>query len=76
MPQIRANVKPCCVTVLIRWRLPRVIADFPPMRSSDELKKVTDGVLRINDAMIRQSQLPESVVTEAAISLKRPNYWT
>lgn len=53
----------------------RVIAVFPPKRRSEELLKMTDGMLRINDAIVRQSQLPESVVTEAGISLKRPNHW-
>ena len=53
----------------------RVIAVFPPKRHSAELGRLADGVLRINDATIRQSQLPESVVSPAGISLKRPNYW-
>jgi uncharacterized LabA/DUF88 family protein len=54
----------------------RVIAVFPPKRNSAELGRLADGVLRISDANIRQSQLPAAVVSPAGISLKRPNYWT
>lgn len=54
----------------------RVVAVFPPKRHSSELTRVADGILRISDANIRQSQLPVSVVNTTGISLKRPNYWT
>lgn len=71
-----SDLCPAVRSVKRLWPTKRVIAVFPPKRRSEELKKVTDGVLGINDAIVRQSQLPESVVTDAGISLKRPNYWT
>lgn len=44
-------------------------------RHSAELANVTNRVLRISDANIRQSQLPVEVVSESGVSLKRPAYW-
>jgi uncharacterized LabA/DUF88 family protein len=53
----------------------RIIAAFPPRRNSDDLKKAVDGYLSIADATVRQSQLPESVVTATGITLSRPKRW-
>lgn len=54
----------------------RIIAAFPPRRHSAELKRVVDGYTNIGDAKIRQAQLPDEVVTEAGVVLRRPKHWT
>jgi uncharacterized LabA/DUF88 family protein len=54
----------------------RIIAAFPPRRHSAELKRVVDGYTNIGDAKIRQSQLPDEVVTGAGVVLRRPKHWT
>jgi uncharacterized LabA/DUF88 family protein len=54
----------------------RIIAVFPPRRHSEDLRKATDGLVKINDVSIRNSQLPPTVVNAAGITLTRPKYWT
>lgn len=46
--------------------------NLPPKRHSSELGRVTDGVLRISDASVRQSRLPASVVSPAGILPETP----
>ena len=52
-----------------------IVGLFPPRRSSDPLRKAVDRVLHIDVATLRQSQLPEEVVTTAGMKLTRPVYW-
>lgn len=53
----------------------RVVAAFPPKRSSEELRRVCRTSFTISDAKIRQSLLPDLVVTTAGIALRRPDRW-
>jgi hypothetical protein len=53
----------------------RVLAVFPPRRSSDPLRKVADRILHIDQTMLRRSQLPDEIVTANEIKLARPSYW-
>jgi uncharacterized LabA/DUF88 family protein len=54
----------------------RIIAAFPPRRHSADLKRVVDGYVNIGDDKIRRAQLPNEVVTEAGVVLRRPKHWT
>ena len=54
----------------------RIIVAFPPARHSAELKRVADGYLAIGADKIRRAQLPDEVVTEAGVVLRRPKHWT
>jgi uncharacterized LabA/DUF88 family protein len=54
----------------------RVIAMFPPRRRSDDIRRVTDGLLRIDQRMLRQSQLPAKVIKATGGAIERPAYWT
>lgn len=54
----------------------QVVAVFPPLRSSDPLRKVVDRTLHIDQRMLRRSQLPDEVVTAGGIKLSRPAYWS
>ncbi|MGH3917293.1 MAG: NYN domain-containing protein [Pseudonocardiaceae bacterium] len=53
----------------------RIVVAFPPRRRSGDLKKTVDGFLSIGDDKIRQSQLPQTVVMAAGITLHRPKHW-
>lgn len=53
----------------------RIVAAFPPGRHSAELKRVVDGFMFIGDDKIRRAQLPNEVVTEAGVVLRRPEHW-
>lgn len=54
----------------------RIVSVFPPLRSSDPLRKVVDRTLHIDKAMLRRSQLPPEIVTSNGIKLSRPTYWS
>jgi uncharacterized LabA/DUF88 family protein len=54
----------------------QIVAVFPPLRSSDPLRKVVDRTLHIDQRMLRRSQLPDEVVTASGIKLSRPAYWS
>ena len=54
----------------------RVIAVFPPRRHSEDLRKAANGMIKINDVTVRNSQLPPLVVTATGITLTRPKHWT
>jgi uncharacterized LabA/DUF88 family protein len=54
----------------------RIIAAFPPDRHSSELKRTVDGYVAIGGDKIRRSQLPNEVVTDAGVVLRRPKHWT
>mgnify|MGYP001794195336 CR=1 FL=1 len=53
----------------------RIIVAFPPGRRSTELKRVVDGWVFIGEDKVRQAQLPDEVVTETGIVLRRPKHW-
>lgn len=54
----------------------RVVVAFPPRRQSAELRRVVNGaVLRVSEAMLRRSQLPDPVVSQAGHHYDRPAYW-
>jgi uncharacterized LabA/DUF88 family protein len=54
----------------------RVIAAFPPRRSSGELRRTADAALTIGDAKIRQAQLPETITSSSGQVFSRPKHWT
>jgi hypothetical protein len=53
-----------------------VVVAFPPGRSSDRLRKVAGSRLRINESMLRRSQLPKEIVAPNGVRLTKPAYWT
>lgn len=53
----------------------RVIAMFPPRRTSYELRQTAHGWITISDSKIRQSQLPDVVTTAGGVKLVRPVEW-
>ncbi|MFL6121418.1 NYN domain-containing protein [Actinophytocola sp.] len=53
----------------------RIIAAFPPDRHSAELKRVVDGFVFVGNDKVRRAQLPDKVVTEAGVVLRRPKQW-
>lgn len=52
----------------------RVIAVFPPARSSGDLRRTAQGVLQLSQTPLRQSQLPDAVQTPAR-TYQRPPHW-
>lgn len=53
----------------------RVYVAFPPKRHSNHLKSLAHNHFRINETMLRASQLPETVTTPAGAILSRPERW-
>jgi uncharacterized LabA/DUF88 family protein len=53
----------------------RVVALFPPRRSSADLKRIVDGYTSIGQDKIRRAQLPSKVITHEGVALVRPTYW-
>ena len=54
----------------------RIIAVFPSRRHSEDLRKAANGMIKISDVTVRNSQLPPLVVTATGITLTRPKHWT
>lgn len=54
----------------------RIIAAFPPGRHSADLKRVVDGFMFIGNDKIRQAQLPDEVMTDTGVTLRRPKLWS
>lgn len=52
----------------------RLVALFPPRRSSHQLEVLADATLRIFDRTPERHQLPDPVVT-SAMRIARPAYW-
>lgn len=50
----------------------RVICVFPPRRISKELNKACNGVFHLNEADLRQNQLPDQIVKPDGFALERP----
>ena len=61
----------------IRARFPakRVLIAFPPMRNSASLQAEASNFFRIGADKLRNSQLPDPVVTPSGITLARPGTW-
>jgi uncharacterized LabA/DUF88 family protein len=53
----------------------RFISVFPPLRRSDPLRVVSDGVYSLGRDKLRRAQLPDKVVTSGGIVLERPPHW-
>ena len=49
---------------------------FPPCRHSEDLRKAANGMIKIYDVAVRNSQLPPLVVTATGITLTRLKHWT
>ena len=54
----------------------KIIAAFPPRRRSEALRRACDGVLHINETILRASQLPAVVQAADGRKYQRPTYWT
>jgi len=52
----------------------RVIAVFPPARTSGDLRRTAHGSMQLGQAPLRQSQLPEAVETPKR-TYERPVHW-
>lgn len=53
----------------------RVIVVMPPERTSERLKQTANGWLRLGEAIIRQSQLPDPVIIPSGHLINRPQKW-
>jgi len=53
----------------------RVIVAFPPNRYSHELKQVASGFVHVNASQLRNSQLPDPVVSATGFALRCPAKW-
>jgi len=53
----------------------KVIAAFPPSRTSWELKQVVNAYFIIGEGKLRKSQFPKEVVKENGYIIKRPERW-
>lgn len=62
----------------VRQRFPgkRIIVAFPPKRHSAELKRVATGHLHIAEDKLRNSQLPDPVISPSGFAFARPATWT
>jgi hypothetical protein len=54
----------------------RVIAVFPPGRSSFDVRNAADGTFTLGEANLRQSQLPPQVTRPDGFVLQRPAHWS
>ncbi|MBU0673019.1 MAG: NYN domain-containing protein [Proteobacteria bacterium] len=61
----------------VRERFPdkRVVIALPPKRHSQQLTLAANGAFTIGEAKLRQSQLPDKVVTTGGYILQRPEHW-
>ncbi|MEO3800625.1 NYN domain-containing protein [Nonomuraea sp. B1E8] len=53
----------------------RIVTLFPPRRRSESLRQVSDAWFPLGDAILRQSQLPDTVRTPDGAVYHRPPYW-
>jgi uncharacterized LabA/DUF88 family protein len=53
----------------------QVVVLFPPARRSTQLEQAASGVIKLGEALLRQSQLPATVTTASGYVLKRPDHW-
>jgi uncharacterized LabA/DUF88 family protein len=53
----------------------RVVVVFPPKRNSAELQRAASGHLRLGEDKLRNSLLPDPVLTPAGVSLRQPETW-
>jgi len=53
----------------------RLIAAFPPGRTSAAVRSAADGAFHVGQAKIRQAQLPEAVMSPHGVTLRRPACW-
>jgi uncharacterized LabA/DUF88 family protein len=54
----------------------RLVAVFPPRRSSYDLRQTADATLNIWDRVPERHQLPNPVYTVAGTAIHRPSHWT
>jgi uncharacterized LabA/DUF88 family protein len=70
-----SDLVPPLRTIRARFPAKRVIVAFPPERSSFDLRNIAHGAFTIGTANLRQSQLPDTVVTPNGVDLHRPTTW-
>jgi len=54
----------------------RVVAAFPPARSSEDLKRVVSGYLMIGHGVLARSLFPDQIVRADGFVLSRPASWS
>jgi hypothetical protein len=54
----------------------KIVTIFPPNRHSDDLRRHSDAVLRIDRARLGRSLLPPKLRKPDGIVLERPPYWS
>lgn len=59
-----------------RLKSKSLIAAFPPNRYSNELAKIVNGVMHINENVLRRSQLPNTLTRADGYLLRRPIEWS
>ena len=62
-------------TVLRRFPDKKVVVAFPPMRFSKSLHSSATSDIRVDQLMLRNSQLPAQIVKPDGYTLKRPPSW-
>lgn len=53
----------------------RIVVAFPPRRHSVQLQRAAHACFTIGRAKLRDSQLPDAVVTSNGVTLHRPDRW-
>ena len=70
-----SDLVPTIVEIRKLFRSKRVICVFPPKRASKELQKACNGVMHLNEADLKNNQLPEEITKADGYVLKRPAFW-
>lgn len=70
-----SDLAPPITSVHTRFPNKRVIVAFPPKRHSAELDRCARVALRIPSAKIRQSRLPQEIITSSGVRLVAPPGW-
>lgn len=70
-----SDLVPAVESVRARYPTKRLIAVFPPRRSSGHLARVAHASFAIGDDKIRGNRLPDPVKTAGGIELRAPTGW-
>lgn len=70
-----SDMTPAVRAVKRRRHDARLVAVFPPKRRSTELQRAVDASLQLGTTLLRQCQLPETVMADGR-AYSRPKYWT
>ena len=70
-----SDLAPPIVAVRQHFKTKSVYVAFPPSRFSKHLSTVATGYFRINEPMLRASQLPDEIKFPSGVTLRRPPSW-